>query len=415
MVTNTATELYAEREKRVNDAIRLATPDRVPVVGLFGFMPAIYKGMTAAEAMYDEEKMFQAWVDVTCEFAPDMYDNPYSMRFLGPLLEALDYKALKWPGHDAGIGSYQYVEGEYMKADEYDSFLSNPSDFMMRTFWPRIFGALAPFSQLPPLHHVISYYMGITALAAFDNPEVVRAMDSLMKAAKQAKRLIAGATAYAEKMKELGFPAQYGGVSQAPFDTLSDFMRGTKGAMLDLYRRPDKILEATEKLLPMMIEMGSQAKRRGIPRVFIPLHKGLDGFMSDEQFRTFYWPTLRRLVLALIDQDIVPSLLWEGDCSSRLETIGDIPPGKAVYCFERTDMFKAKAILGKTVCLRGNVPLSLLSTGSREDVKDYCKKLIDVVGKEGGFILDSATSLDDAKPENVRTMIDFTKEYGVYR
>jgi uroporphyrinogen-III decarboxylase len=207
---------------------------------------------------------------------------------------------------------------------------------------------------------------------------------------------------------------QFASGTQAPFDTLSDYFRGTTGTMLDMFRHPDKILEATEKLLPIMLRLGLTAKKRDVSRVFIPLHKGLDGFMSPEQFKTFYWPTLKRLILGLIDGGLNPFVLWEGDCTSRLELIGDIPRGKAVYWFERTDIFKAKEVLGDTVCIRGNVPLSIMSTGTPGDVKDYCKKLIDVVGKGGGFIMDSSTVLDDAKPENLKTMMDFTKEYGVY-
>jgi uroporphyrinogen-III decarboxylase len=178
---------------------------------------------------------------------------------------------------------------------------------------------------------------------------------------------------------------------------------------------PEKLIEVTEKLLPIMLQIGLGAKSRGHTRVFIPLHKGLDGFMSPDQFNTFYWPTLRRLIIDFIEEGLNPFVLWEGDCTSRLETIGDIPAGKAVYWFERTDIFKAKEILGNTVCIRGNVPLSIMCTGTPEDVKAYCKKLIDIVGGGGGFIMDCSTVLDDAKPENVKAMIDFTKEYGVYR
>ena len=58
--------------------------------------------------------------------------------------------------------------------------------------------------------------------------------------------------------------------------------------------------------------------------------------------------------------------------------------------------------------------LSLLIAGTPDDVRAYCKKLIDVVGKGGGFIMDASSNLDDAKPENVKAMIDFTKEYGRY-
>jgi uroporphyrinogen-III decarboxylase len=257
--------------------------------------------------------------------------------------------------------------------------------------------------------------MGLMAFSAFDTPEIEAALEALLRAAKEAKRILSGAIAYAKKMRSLGFPQQFGGLAQAPFDTLSDFFRGTKGAMLDMFRRPDKVLEACEKLLPIMLESGLGAGRLGYKRVFIPIHKGLDGFMSPEQFNTFFWPTLRRLIVGLIEAGQTPLVLWEGDCTSRLETIADIPAGKAVYWFERTDIFKAKEILGKTACIRGNVPLSTLSTGTPDDVKAYCKELIDVVGKDGGFIMDASTVLDDAKPENVRAMIDFTKEYGVYR
>ena len=121
-------------------------------------------------------------------------------------------------------------------------------------------------------------------------------------------------------------------------------------------------------------------------------------------------------MLALIDAGFTPNPFFEGDCTSRLEIIGDIPRGKAVYWFERTDLAKAKEVLGDRVCIEGGVPSSLLITGTPEDVTAYCKKLIDVVGKGGGFIMNGDTGIpDEAKIENVRAMADFTREYGVYR
>ena len=62
----------------------------------------------------------------------------------------------------------------------------------------------------------------------------------------------------------------------------------------------------------------------------------------------------------------------------------------------------------------GDVPMSLLSTGTVDQVKEYCKKLIDTAGKDGGFIMSSAANLDDAKLDNVKALVDFTREYGVY-
>lgn len=408
-------QLYTEREKRVNDAIQLKVPDRVPVMSLFGFSPARYKDITFQEAMYDYDKVMTTWVDTMLEFQPDTVENPFFYLFFGSVLDALEYKQLKWPGRGVDVThSFQYIEGEYMKADEYDDFLFDPTDFMIRKYWPRIFGALDPFGKLPHLSDIISYSIGLPRLASFDTPDISQALESIMKAAKAAQRMISGGKKFDKKIKALGFPPQWGAMTQAPFDTLSDFFRGTKGTMLDMFRMPDKVIEAAEKLLPIMLRLGLTAGKRGVSRVFIPLHKGLDGFMSPEQFNSFFWPTLRKLITGLMDGGLNPCLLWEGDCSSRLETIADIPKGKAIYWFERTDVFKAKEILGDRVCIRGNVPLSIMCTGTPDDVKKYCKKLIDIVGKGGGLIMDCSTVMDDAKPENLKAMIDFTKEYGVY-
>jgi hypothetical protein len=104
----------------------------------------------------------------------------------------------------------------------------------------------------------------------------------------------------------------------------------------------------------------------GNPRIFIPIHKRVDGFMSEAQFKKFFWLTLRELMCALIDKGLNPCPLWEGNCTSRPEIIKDIPAGKTRYAFESTDMSKAKEVLGDTVCIRGNVPPFLLATGLAE-------------------------------------------------
>lgn len=416
-MAKTPEELYREREKRVLEATALQVPDRVPVLVFYGFFPAKYAGLTVEEVMNDPEKLWEAEWRAFTEFPSDMAHNPYPLRFLGPLLETLDFKQLVWPGH--GLSSndtYQFVEGEYMKAEEYDHFLLDPTDFMIRRYWPRIYGALKAFEKLPPLHGFITYYMGTPhGFAPFSSPELIEALEVLKKAGEKSARLASYSRKFLEEAKALGFPIQVGGICQAPFDTLGDFFRGTKGQMLDMYRRPEKVIQACEKLLPIMLEMGlNSARGSGIPRVFIPIHKGLDGFMSEDQFKKFFWPTLRELMVALINEGLTPCPLWEGNCTSRLEIIKDIPVGKACYAFEATDLVKAKAILGETVCIRGNVPLSILATGTPEAVKACCKHLIDTVGKGGGYIMDASTGLDDAKPENVRALFDFTREYGVY-
>ena len=415
MEMGTPGRLIEERERRIKDAVALKEPDRVPVMCIFGFFPARLAGITFQEAMYDYDKAMEAWVKATVEFEPDAYEDPFTGRFYGGVLDRIDYRQFRWPGHGVGPNlSFQYVEEEYMKADEYDDFLFDYSDFMLRRYWPRIFGALAPLKDIPPISSIYSYG-GFGRLAAFDTPEISAALDALQSAARAAKKMISGSAAFGKRMANLGFPPAFGAMTHAPFDLLSDFFRGTKGAMLDMFRKPDKVLAAVEQIYPVSLRIALAAKQRGVPRVFIPLHKGIDSFMSPDHFKRFYWPTLKRLMLALIEEGLTPFAFWEGNCNSRLEEIGEgIPKGKAVYMFESSDIFRAKEVLGDTVCIRGNVPLSLLHAGQPDDVRAYCRRLIDQCGKGGGFIMDASSNLDDARPENVKAMIDFTKEYGRY-
>ena len=43
-----------------------------------------------------------------------------------------------------------------------------------------------------------------------------------------------------------------------------------------------------------------------------------------------------------------------------------------------------------------------------------CKNLLDVAGRDGGFILTTGAGMQGAKAENVKAMIDFSKQHGGY-
>jgi len=163
----------------------------------------------------------------------------------------------------------------------------------------------------------------------------------------------------------------------------------------------------------MAIEMGVRGARMSHnPRVFIAVHGGVEGFMSLDQYRRFYWPTFQALLVALTEQDLNPFVLVEGGSNSRLETMADIPSGKICYWFDHVDMRRAKKVLGGKACIAGNVPIALLTVGTPDDVRAYCKDLIDDIGRDGGFIMGPSGQTEDVKIENVKAMVDFTKEYG---
>ncbi|RJR43976.1 MAG: hypothetical protein C4576_13720 [Desulfobacteraceae bacterium] len=415
-MAKTCEELGKEREKRVKDAIELRVPDRVPLVPFFEFFPAFYAGITPQEAMYDYEKAHQAYKKTILDFEPDMYTGPAVFRS-GPTLEALDCSQLRWPGYNLDPNvMYQYVEKVNMLAEEYDEFINDPSDWLLRRYIPRIYGALEPLKKLPGLFDQFYYFGAPSAgLATLGTQEVQDAFQALLKAGRESLKWVNHLINFSNEMKQLGFNPFFFVATYAPFDVIGDNFRGTREIMLDIYRRSDKLLEALETATEITIAMATRrASAGGIPIVFIPLHKGADNFMSQEQYEIFYWPFLKRLIMGIIDAGLVPYVYTEGSYTKRLETIRDVPKGKVLYHFETVDMQRAKEILGDVACISGNVPNSLLATGSPDEVKDYCKMLIDLVGKGGGFIMDAGATIDEAKPENIKAMMDFTKEYGIY-
>jgi hypothetical protein len=405
-------ELYKEREKRVWDAIQLRCPDRVPVHLGLGYFPAKYAGISCDAAFYDPAKWKAASRKTILELEPDFYRAMIG-TVSGQTLDALGTRIMKWPGHSVpATHSHQAVEGEFMKEDEYDSFLSDPSDFVVRTYLPRVFSALAPFERLPRLTRLLGTSVA-TSIGQLATPDFAKALDSLRRAGEEALNWRSAMGSFDNDMATMGFPCHSVASCSAPFDVISDFLRGMRGTMIDMYRRPDKLIQACEKLLPTQVEAAlTVAGASG--RVFMPLHRGADGFMSLQQFETFYWPTLKKLILALVEKGLTPCPFFEGDYTTRLEHLRELPRGKVLCHFDATDMSKAKETLRGHLCIMGNVPSSILHVGIAQEVRDYCKKLIDVVGEDGGFILTHGSSIDEANPTNIKAMIDSTKEYGVY-
>jgi hypothetical protein len=413
-VSPQAKEVYRQKVQRFIDVIELRKPDRVPVSLSTGFFPAAYAGITAEEAMYDYEKLASAWQKYAFDFEPDAGPGTHGVGS-GKALELLDYRLFRWPGH--GVPSYvpyQYVEREYMKPEEYDELIDDPSAFILKKYLGRICGKLDGFKKLPSLFAALEYPTFLAGLRAFGEPDVREALEALLEAGKEAARWSSIALATSKNIAAHGFPFFSGGFSKAPFDAIGDTLRGTVGLMNDMYRRPEKVLEAVERLTPVFIEMGKDVRSGGCPIITIPLHKGADGFMSDAQFRKFYWPTLKALIFALIDEGLVPCMFAEGGYNSRLEVLKELPPGKTIWHFDQTDMGRAKEELGDRLCIMGNVPSYLLVSASPNEMRDYCKNLIDVAGKNGGFILSTGAVIDSGIPENVKAIIDTARTYGKY-
>ena len=418
MATPEALETYKRHTQRVKDIVDLKKPDRVPLLPFMGAFFAISGGITPHDVMYDYDKYTEAWLKYNREFRPDylVFSGAFNP---GKVFDLLDYKVYQWPGHNiAETQAFQCLEVEYMQADDYDAYIADPEGYYMRTYMPRAFGALGGWAALPSVFATMELPMLPAFMIPAGLPNVVQSFEAFIAAAKAAlEYAMASGKADGQIMAELGLPALPGGFTKAPFDILGDTLRGTKGIMLDMFRRPGKLLDALERTAPVATRLGIEtATGQNNPFVFIPLHKGADGFMSDADFKKFYWPTFKATLMGLIEAGLVPFMLVEGGYNDRLEVIADsgLPAGSTYWSFDKTDMKAAKKHFGSWAAIAGNVPNSMLHAGTPAQVADCVKELIDTIGPDGGFAMAAGAVVDEARPENLRAMFETTKEYGVY-
>jgi hypothetical protein len=306
---------YKARVTRIVEAAQMKQPDRVPIVPMTGFFPAYYGGCTPYEVMYDYDKLMSSFSKYVLELQPDAHGSVTNSP-PGKAHDILDYKLYAWPGHGvAKEHSYQCLEGEYMLENEYDALIDDPTLFFLTGWLPRIMGALDGLKMLSPFTNMTEMYGGFTgaALVPFGLPPVQAALKALMEAGEESLKWIGTVAGYGGAMAANGFPGFFGGGCKVPFDTIGDTLRGTRGIMLDMYRQPAKLIRAMEQITPIMVKMGvANARLNGNPIVFIPLHKGADGFLSDQQFKKFYWPCFKELLNGLIAEGCIPFPWAEG-------------------------------------------------------------------------------------------------------
>jgi uroporphyrinogen-III decarboxylase len=410
-----AEKAHKTRTQRLIDVYNVTEPDRVPVTLPVGNLPLRMAGVDAYTAMYAPEKAFQASQKFGEKYAEELEYTPMFFYTPGQILDMIDYKLYAWPGHGLARNgtTWQFIEGEYMKEEEYDDLIRDPSDFWIRTYLPRVFGMMEPMTMFQPFTNITEnvHVMQFMPLAM---PQVQAMLQKMLDVGKEYQKYMQVMAKAASGMMQYAFMG--GGFAKAPFDTLGDTLRGTSCIMKDMFRRPEKLLKALDVLADLQIStILKSANVDKLTTVMYPLHKGADGWMSQKQFETFYWPSLRKVMNAFINEGLIQTLFAEGSYNTRLEYIDDFPKGSVVWYFDRTDMFRAKKILGKKCCLQGNVPSSMIVTGDPKDVKEYCRKLIQEVGKGGGFILSAGSVADNPKLENLQAMMAAVREYGWYK
>lgn len=417
-----AKTLYRERLERMEAVIKGKEPDRVPITASTTLFHARYAGYTAKDVVFDYGKNKDAALKMGKDFDFDSLSiltgleatnmcltflrtapaiAPAARFMQAPYHPILKDVYTKWPGMElADNAPPQFIGKEIMKVEEYDQLTEDPVEFLNRVALPRTYGALADPGS-PEANAALAQYG--SALGTFG---------------------AAQGTLIQELASQCGLPTFPTAWSYAPLDVVSDFLRDVKNIVLDFYRYPDKVKKAVDALTPLLIESArvtgnvspevQKAIGTDIVECFFPLH--LNEYLNPKLYNEFYWPSLKHIFDEVIKMGQTPYVLFEGRHDAHLDTLLEVPKKKIIAVFDKTDPRKVRDVLGDHVILVSGPPNSLLIGGTPQKVDDFMKKMLEDC-KEGGMMIypgvDGGIS-GDARPENVKALIEAVKKYGTY-
>ena len=410
--------LFQQRLQRVNDAIALKEPDKMPVIPMPGTIPYYLdrEGVTAKDGWYDYEPAIQAQLRYHLEFQPDVQ----MARFIsGRANELAGTKLIDWPGKPGAVlslnSSHQVIEHEFMTDEEYPELIEDFTGFMLRKFIPRAFPALAGLDHLAFNPASLQFIGNVSPLFS---PEALAAYGKLEEIAAEERKSAEASARCSRLLAEQGFPPYMSGGAEVPFDIISDYFRGTMGMFHDQLNCPELVLQACERLVDIQLRSLQYLAVAPLPvkRVFIPMHKGMDGFISPEQYESLYWAPFQRLLEGIIALGAVPIIYTEGPYSTRVPVIRDnltrLPKGSCVVHFEKGDFVQLKKEFEGIACLSGGMPINMLGFGTKQEVIDQVKFLVDNVAPGGGYLFNTSGSVDNAKRENMEAMFETAHTYG---
>lgn len=390
---------YSDRLNRYVTAMRNEKPDMVPIRPFVAEVVAKHAGFTCQQVTHDYQLAFEAARRTAADFDWDAVVCNMVYVWTG-LTQAITLKYYGIPGiHIAPNVGFQYREPSeeeaYMKADEYDQLIEDPTGFLYNVWLPRIASDIAAPGEPVTYRHNLALVKGGMAMLQY-----------FMDFGTQNQRLQA----------ESGTVSAIAGILKAPFDIIADKLRGYIGLTMDMHTQPDKVLAACEALAPHLANVAvSTADPAGNVPVGFWMHRGCVPFVTMNQFHSHYWPTLKPVIEEIWRHGHQTLFYAEGNWNAHLETFAELPDRSIVYHVDQDDIFDVHRKIGDKFCLSGGIANFLMSFGKPEDVREQCKKVVQEVGKDGGYIMDAGAIMqDDTSLENLRVMTETTREFGVY-
>jgi hypothetical protein len=282
-----------------------------------------------------------------------------------------------------------------MRADEYDALADDPTGFLYNVWLPRV----------------------STEVARPGSPASFRGNLALVKTGMAMMQYFyAFGPQIARLRTEAGTVSAISGIFKAPLDIIADKLRGYIGLVTDLRERPEQVLRACRALAPHLCHVGLSTAdpNRQVPIGFW-MHRGCVPFISYKHFDSHYWATLRPIIEEFWKHGHQTMFYAEGKWGAHLDAFLELPERSILFHVDRDDVFAVGRKIGHRFAISGGVPNVMLSWGKPEEVRDFCKRVIDEVAPDGGYIMDAGAIMqDDTSPENLRVLTDTTREYGVY-
>jgi len=336
----TTQELYQQRLKRYLTAMRNEKPDMIPIRPFVAEFTAKYAGYTNQEVTHDYNLAFAAARKCATDFDWDAVVGNMVYVWTG-LTQALGTRYYATPGIEVGPESgFQYLEPpegeEFMKADEYDLLIANPTDFLLNTWLPRTLCDVPEPGQ----------------------PATSRGHQALIKGSMaMLQYFMAFGDQHARLVNESGTVPAICGILKSPFDIIADKLRGYIGLTMDMMEQPDKVLAAAEALMPHMynVALGTADPAKQVPIGFW-MHRGCVPFVTPDQFDTHYWPTLKPIIENLWANGHQTLFYAEGDWKHHLDSFLELPDASIVYHVDQGDVFETHKKIGHKFCLSGGLP-----------------------------------------------------------
>ena len=218
----------------------------------------------------------------------------------------------------------------------------------------------------------------------------------------------------AGKFREAGYAVVAPAITTVPFEPLCG-VRSMNQFFFDLYRTPDKVEAAMEAMLPYCIGLGiNVAKASGVPAVWVGGWRTASAMLAPKLWERFVWPYFKQIAEALIEEDITPVFHWDQDWTRDVHRLLELPAKKCILNPDgMTDIRKASEILKGHTAIMGDLPASILSAGTPDDVRNYIRDLVRDLGPEGLLLTPGCDGPLNSKPENFEALMAANREFGV--